>query len=33
VIDWPPASARVAIPRAMLPVPMIVTSMNGPPAA
>jgi hypothetical protein len=27
VTAWPPASSRVAMPRAMLPVPMIVISI------
>jgi hypothetical protein len=27
VAAWPPASSRVAMPRAMLPVPMIVISI------
>src|SRR5829696_6699848 len=29
VTAWPPSSARVAMPRAMLPVPMMVMSMGG----
>ena len=30
VTPWPPSSARVAMPRAMLPVPMIVMFMVAP---